>query len=535
MLVSTSSYLDGKNVKFKRKGLICFVLLAALYLIGCEQKQPSKQEVSLDTRLGLIQGFRQHDVLHFLGIRYAEPPIGERRFLPPKITLAWDGLYEATAYSHRCVQAEGGLEGEGTPFQEDCLFLNVFTPDQKGASRPVLFWIHGGGFTQGSANGYDGSVLAAQGDVVVVTINYRLGFLGFSDLSGLGEEFAGSASNGIRDQIAALNWVSENIADYGGDPSNVTIFGESAGGTSVLGLLAAPSADGLFHKAIAHSPGNVNTPSASVVPALETELGLSGDMLVERLYSLGSSEILELQVKVDTPGGRIDGLVITRSTNESIVDRGASGVPLIAGTNRDEGTLFTALIPEEAWEQVGEGIALMVTAGSDPSRYLDGVKLVIPESAERYHELLWNDMFRISAIGAAQRASEAGSGGWLYRFDLPATIPFIGEDFGATHGAEIPFTFNAFAREERSFPGREFLGFEVYDSDNERVTDLATAWSNTVIEFSRTGNPNGAGLPDWPQYQSDRPQTLVLDLDARVESDWEREELARWNRVGISP
>ena len=212
------------------------------------------------TKAGLVQGMRAQGIEIFLGLRYAAAPKGALRFSVPEEAPGWDGVVDATQHAHRAIQGEPfcpellGTMGPGTT-SEDCLFLNVFTPHADAGRRPVLVWIHGGGLISGSANDFDGANLAAAGDVVVVCINYRLGFFGFLDLSAYGDRFRGSASNGYRDQIAALIWVRNNIAAFGGDPDNVTIIGQSAGGGSVRALMAAPGADGLYHKAIVMSPG----------------------------------------------------------------------------------------------------------------------------------------------------------------------------------------------------------------------------------------------------------------------------------------
>ena len=522
------------KVSFAVNKIVMGSLLIFGCLIGCSEPVGPKEAVEISTRLGAIEGFRQYGVLHFFGIPYAEPPVGEKRFMPPVAAKPWSGVLSARTHGNRCLQGEDGLEGEGTPFREDCLYLNIYTPSVNGEKRPVLFWIHGGGFTQGSANGYDGSVLAEQGDVVVVSINYRLGFLGFADLSDLGDAFIGSASNGIRDQIMALNWVAQNIQDFGGDPENITIFGESAGGTSVLGLMAAPSADGLFHKAIAHSPVLINLQSRSTVPSLISKYGLEGEALLEHMYSLTEEDILEAQTDLEVSGGRIDGTVITRSTVEAIVEKGTQGVPLIAGTNRDEGTLFSVLIPDEMWVEIEEGVAASVVGG-DPTEYLAALKTQYTGSQTKYRERVWGDMFRIAAIASTQKATKAGPGGWLYRFDLVSSVPFLGEKFGATHGAEMPFTFNSYARSDSGFPGRSFMGFEVYDSDEQSVSRLANSWSATVVQFARHGDPNGAGLPEWPRYQADKRKTMVLDEITRIEEDWEKDELLFWRSVDVFP
>ena len=488
------------------------------------------------TVLGEIRGVRESGVLHFRGVRYGEPPVGERRFLPAQAARPWTGTLDASRFPNRCPQPEMGLPGSDPvgATGEDCLFLNIVTPAVEGAHRPVLFWIHGGGFVNGSANDYDGSVLAAQGDVVVVTVNYRLGLLGFLGLDALGEEFAGTASNGIRDQVLALEWVRDNIADYGGDPGNVTIFGESAGGHSVHALLATPAADGLYHRAIAHSPGTADSAPPDLLEPLLEQLGESRERLVGALRTMPAEELLALQSALPSVGGGVDGTVVTRSTEDAIIERGGRGVPLIAGTNRDEGTFFTALFamvaPDAASaEQIiaatSPGLARAVMAGADPAPYLDALKARYPDAgAKEIHERIWGAMFLKAAMGSAASATRAGPGGWLYRFDLPTTVPFMGQDVGATHGAEIPFTFNRFNSED---PG----DLVFYDPEDPVVRDLAKQWSDTIIKFARTGDPNGAGLPHWPRYDAASRQTLVLDGSPRIERDPNRGERELWESV----
>jgi len=474
---------------------------------------------TITTRLGRVTGLDDGKVQSFLGIRYAEPPTGGRRFLPPVPASPWEGTYDATAYPNRPMQArtEGTLgqvvEGK---LDEDCLFLNIVTPSVEGSRRPVLFWIHGGGLVSGTANEYDGTVLAEQGDVVVVMINYRLGPFGFINLAGQGDEFAGSASNGFRDQILALAWVRDNIADYGGDPGNVTIFGESSGGDSVLSLLASPSADGLFHKIIALSARGVSAPPGDPTPRLAEKLGVEKAKLVDALRALSAEE---LQALGGGAGPSIDGTVITRSSNEAALDRGASGVPIVLGTNRNEGKLFTAGSSEAAaknpgmFTEAGKRTAQGTLKGADPAEYIAGLQAGYPgDSPKEIYERIFTDMFRRPTIGIAERATAAGPGGWLFRFDLPASRKFRGDDVGAPHACALAFTFNTFANPDTH-------AFAFHDREDPVVRRLADLWSNALIAFARTGDPNGAGLPEWPRYSADDRRCIILDDSPRVESD----------------
>jgi para-nitrobenzyl esterase len=478
----------------------------------------------ITTRLGRVKGTRRRGVDAFLGLRYAEAPTGARRFAPPTPSQGWDGVYDATQPGARAPQLPGpDIAGRPDELRhdEDCLFLNIYTPGADDRARPVLFWIHGGGYEMGSANDYDGTNLVVQGDVVVVCINYRLGLLGFADLSRLGSDLAGSASNGLSDQIEALRWVHDNIADYGGDPGNVTIFGESAGGGSVVSLLAAPSADGLYHRAIAHSPGGGSaTPAFDAVALLSAAAGVSEDSLLERLRAMSVDEILALQAMGSVPTTAVvDGVVVTRAFPQAIRERGSSGVAVIAGSTRDEGTLLSEIVPADAHESASVGMAGAVMQGQDPSAYLEALRATYPDAdVHLLHTLVWTDLFRRTSIHAAEAATSAGPGGWLYRFDLPTTE--LGGRLGATHGSDVAFIFNTVAEGPAPYLFR--------DPDDPATQKLAELWSNTIIAFARTGNPNGAGLPEWPKYSSDDRRCLVLDADSRVEGDLDTVHRRLW-------
>ena len=241
----------------KQRGFLAGLLTAILVSVpvvavgGARQEQEAPAMTTITTRLGTIVGKLENGIQIYRGVPYAEPPVGERRFKAPELRGPWSGTLDATRPGNRAMQPKiPGLGSSSATYSEDCLVVDIYTPAADGRARPVLFWIHGGAYYIGSGNEHDGSILAAQGDVVIVTVNYRLGVFGFLDLSKYDDALAGSVSNGFRDQILALTWVRDNIKDYGGDPNNVTIFGVSAGGASVNALLAAPSADGLYHRAL---------------------------------------------------------------------------------------------------------------------------------------------------------------------------------------------------------------------------------------------------------------------------------------------
>jgi para-nitrobenzyl esterase len=405
---------------------------------------------------------------------------------------------------------------------EDCLFLNVIRPAGGGTDLPVICWIHGGSYTTGSANDYNASILAAQGDVVIVAVNYRLGVFGFLDVSPLDASYAGSAANGIRDQILALEWIRDHVADFGGDPGNVTIIGESAGAGSVLGIMAAPSADGLYHRAVANSPGGINVATEGPwAERIADAIGAGGAPL-DRLLAASAQQLLDAQVALQFAGGTIDGTVVTRHPVDAIRERGAAGVPVVVGTNLDEGTLFTVPVRDQPdlLDATSRSLATQVTRDVDVESYLVALSERFPDDdAFARANRVWGDLFRRTAVEAAAAATEAGPGGWLYRLDLPTTLG--GDVLGATHSADVTLTFNWLASERP-------MGYSLYDRDDPPAIDLAQRWSDTILAFARTGDPNGAGLPEWPRYSADDRACLVLDTTPEIRADPDGVDRERW-------
>ena len=481
----------------------------------------------LETKLGRLRGFAHAGGKVFLGIRYGQPVTGSMRFKEAQMAGGWSGVMEATRYPNRAMQ-DKTLSTLGLPvggaLDEDCLFLNIYLPNSRGKSRPVLIWFHGGGFVAGSANEYDGSVLAEQGDVVVVLVNSRLGPFGFFDWSYFGADYEGSASNGIRDQILALRWVRENIEDYGGDPGNVTIFGQSSGASSVLALLAAPAADGLFHKAISCSGTAVYRPSEDQTEKLARRLSIQQDDLLEEVLKMSSQEILELKL-----GGAfsVDGAVITRDTFQAIKDRGTNGVPLIAGSNATEGSYYTkgSSKANDHFNWLNRYLATDMLCGRDPDAYFDALEGAYPQASPgKLHEMIWTDMFRRVAIKAAETSTAYGAGGWLYRFDLPVNLEGS-EHVGTPHAAEMAFTFNTVSKPTSH-------AYTFHDCRDPAVQRVGAHWSGLVIAMARWGNPNRYGhansLPEWPQYQSTQRLCLCIDEEFWVARDPDKLHRILW-------
>ena len=312
----------------------------------------------VDTSYGTVEGVERPHHHAFLGIPFGAPPTGDCRFAAPEPPAAWEGVRPTTVFAASPAQGDHPVQGFAAsgPRDEDCLFLNVYTPRPDAAHRPVLFWIHGGGFTHGSGSEllYDGGPLAERGDVVVVTIHYRLGALGFLHLGDLMPGSAVTANAGLLDAAAALRWVRDNIAAFGGDPGNVTIFGESAGASAVGCLLALPAAAGLFHRAILESGTAVRVgereAATRLAEELLEELGL-GRTNPSGILEVPADKIVGAQARVAARAQReglpsfgpvVDGDTLPQRPFDAVAAGAAAAIPLLIGTNRDEMKLFNA-------------------------------------------------------------------------------------------------------------------------------------------------------------------------------------------------
>ncbi|HTO07035.1 MAG TPA: carboxylesterase/lipase family protein [Myxococcota bacterium] len=496
--------------------------------------------VVVDTVSGKLKGERRGGHERFLGIPFAAAPVGERRWRAPQPAPLWSRTRPALAFGASAPQPPSALPGMAVgPQDEDCLYLNVFTPRADGARRPVLFWIHGGGFTTGGAAQamYDGGRLAERGDVVVVTINYRLGSLGYLHLPGC------DANLGQLDQIAALEWTRDNIRAFGGDPDQVTIFGESAGGMAVATLLGMPGARGLFRGAIAQSGAaqNVHTraSAAEVTAAVLAELGQSVPELA-KLRELPVSALIEAQKKV-TAARRaelelafcptVDPATLPKPPLDAVREGAASGVALLVGSNRDEIKLFrlgvaesASLSPESLLKRV-RGTLGAVRA--DPARaeaLVDTYRAARAgrasvEPGELLDAIQSDRTFRIPAIrlAEAQRRNEARTYMYFFTWESPARRGTL----GACHALELPFVFGTLdAPTMDRFAGK---GPEA-DALSAQMMD---AW----IAFARAGEPTHGGVSHWPAYDTRTRATLVFDRECQLVHAPLDAERAAWEGI----
>ena len=553
--------------------------LVAVLLGGCAPPQEEASAPSADappaatealvgevvaTGSGDVRGAYTDDnaVVAFKGIPFAAPPVGDLRWAPPTAPAAWEGERDATAYSDAClqVQSEEGFYAQGPmPHSEDCLYLNVWAPSGAvDAKAPVMVWIHGGAFVAGSGNSplYDGAALARKG-VVLVSINYRLGLFGFFAHPALSAESPKGASGnqGLKDQIMALAWVRDNIAAFGGDPGNVTIFGESAGSMSVCYLASSPVAKGLFQKAIGQSggcfakhvsltsdegvapdaalPNQISGSGHAIGLALAAALGVEGEgaEAIAALRQLDGEGMLATltEAEVGAPWRSIfvDGDLFPEQMRR-LAEGGLAGeVDVLVGSTADEGTTLFMGMPTPTYDEwaaqvrqsMGEHGDAFVEAYSEDA---------MQSTATAQQQMISDGLFAWEMRTWAQLATAAGRSAWLYVFDHAPFVPEYGRSLGAFHAGEIIYVFgnaSPFGAEEDAPAGAkdgagEEAGQAQGDADggapaeapwqavDDRVVETTQGY---WVNFARSGDPNGPGLPTWPRYDE---QDIAMEISA---------------------
>ena len=475
----------------------------------------------VEVREGVLQGVQEDALRVFRGIPFAKPPVGERRFRRPEPPEPWAGVRDASAFGRSAPQTKieiDFLPGMDVGAQsEDCLYLNVFTPAEPGSKRPVLVWIHGGAFTIGSGSQalYDVRPLVRRGDAVVVTVNYRLGALGFLHLAELaGEEFAGAANAGLLDQVAALAWVRDNIAAFGGDPACVTVFGESAGGMSVGSLLGMPEARGLFRGAIAQSgaahAANTAEAAAGVARLLFDELNLTpGDGAGLRRAPVEAILAAQGRVSLRTQLDGllafrpvVDGRALPKPPIDAIRGGLAREVAVIAGYTRDEWKLFSFMDPQAGrLDEATLRARMELRAPGRGAAIIEVYRAALGTKAslsDVFNAIERDRFFGIPAVRLGEAQEAAGGSAFLYLFSWEAAL--LGGGLGACHGIDVPFVMGSIG----TAGGDRFAGSGPEAAAlQDRVMD---AW----LGFARCGEPGHAGLPEWPGYDSRR--RLAMDL-----------------------
>jgi para-nitrobenzyl esterase len=495
------------------------------------------------TDSGLVRGIDDGPTSVFRGIPFAAPPVGELRFAPPAPVVAWEGERDATAFGPSSLQnvdplsmvmpgAERYYYSPATAlFAEDCLYLNVVTPAADDMERPVLVWIHGGGFATGSGSGewFEGTNLVTKNDVVLVTINYRLGILGNLYLGDLDPD----ASNmGLRDQVAALRWVRRNIARFGGDPANVTVFGQSAGGMSVASLMVSPLASGLFDRAIVQS-GNASTFTPKDTASAATEavieaLQLKPGNTIEQLRSVSTLRLLEVQRTLQVRlFPTLDGTAIPTDPLAEVRQGHSARVPLLIGTTAEELKLFHLLglpIPGPGFDLEA---ALNNLLGNQAASLASDAARLYRESDRGSDQQLWDLAisdagFVLPSRDLADAHASAGHPTFAYEFAFRSTA--LKGAIGSAHEVDVPFVFDAL-----DLPGvSELVGAESVRDPATRslAIEASVAWTT----FARTGAPSSPSVPDWPRYYQRNRETVVLDRVITVEHELHTERLDFWQR-----
>jgi para-nitrobenzyl esterase len=483
------------------------------------------------TKEGQLRGEKlaDRDVTVFRGVHYGQSTAGAARFKAPQRVTKWQGVKDAVKFGPTCPQ--GGdvgrrttTSGELLPHSEDCLVLNVWTPgvaDNK--QRPVMVWFHGRGFYAGAGSEplYDGARLAKRGDLVVVTVNHRLNVFGYLYLGKVGgKDWQTSGNAGVQDMQLALEWVRDNIAAFGGNPANVTIFGESGGGAKVSTLLGVPTAKGLFQRGIIQSGARMK--GLALAAATKNTDTVMAKLNVKSVAELQSVPMDKLLAAVTTTGrttpdfGPVtDGDYLPADMFDPVAAPSARNVPIIVGTNRDEHALYArehpigskmteAQLREDLAPNFGSNADALIAAYEQSRPQASPWELMIGIRSNRFH---------IGAIRLSEVAAKAAPV-YMYSFDFEPTA------LKAAHGAEIPFVFSNATASPNARPGAK----AVEDA-------MSDAW----IAFARTGNPTHKGLPSWPKYDAQTRATMVFNTSSQVVNDprsserkvWEGKELVR--------
>jgi para-nitrobenzyl esterase len=500
----------------------------------------------IDTKLGKVRGYAARGILKFKGIPYAAPPIGELRFSPPAPCEPWSGVLDATNFGPIAPQPPSILlamfGGKAKQSEANCLTLNIWRPVTVQDNLPVMVWIHGGAFVTGSGADLDGARLTLKGNVIVVSLNYRLGALGFFYISGK------TANVGLLDQVGALKWVKDNIQYFGGDPNNITIFGESAGSVSVCTLMVMPAAKGLFNRVIAQSGAchsmfydNVRRKKASdyvfsKLNVKEGDIGALRKVPVNELIKADpTNKVIESSSSFasnePTLGPVIDGSILPEHPLNIIRKGYAKDIELLIGTNQDEVKLWSALTPDASKVDDNKMIrtltSLMKALGQDENKGKQMVE-IYQKARQGKESIAPQDIidacisdfaFRLPSIRLAEMQSTHQSNIYMYLFTWKS--PAFGGKLGACHALELPFVFGLL--------GEKDIGF--FPSKNVETEAISTKMMDSWTSFAWRGNPNHNDIPKWPSYDIKKRTTMLFGKEIKVTNGPLDKERAAWEGI----
>ena len=510
---------------------------AGLFLPGgraAALAQAREPGATVATTAGRVRGYRDAGVHVFKGVPYAASTAGANRFMPPQPLARWSTVRDAVDWGPRAPQILGGEPAEMLPVDpreplgEDCLVMNIWTPEPGTQRRPVMVWLHGGGFASGSGSYaiYEGRELARKHGVVAISVNHRLNVFGFLHLAHFGGRWAAASNAGMLDIVAALGWIRDNIAAFGGDPGNVTVFGQSGGAGKVSTLMAMPAARGLFHRAIAQSGAALTaTPAAQAIKTTEQvlqRLQISPDNL-DALQQVPVARLIDA-IRPAAPGGPgglafgpvVDGRSLPSNAFDPSAPAQSADVPFMTGTTATEVTFFapddqlrpiddaTLRARVKGLLKVEDGEAERLIAlyrKNEPGR--DNIDLFLRLSTD-------NSFFRLGVDTQAERKAAQRAPVYVYRFEYYS--PVREGRLKSMHCMEIPFVFDNLAA------GR------VYTGDGPAAQRLADQMSAAWVAFARTGDPNHPGIPRWAPFNSAQRPTMVFGGDARLVDDPGREQ-----------
>lgn len=489
-----------------------------------------------DTEYGKIKGYIRNDIFTFKGVPYGADTSGANRFMPPQKPTAWSDTRDCLVYGPISPQKpdNGWLQQEyGFLYQwidgfqdEYCLRLNVWTPSiTDGKKRPVMFWIHGGGFFSGSSQehpSYDGENLSKLGDVVVVSINHRLNIFGYLDLSAYGTQYASSGNVGMLDIVAALQWVRNNIQNFGGDPGNVTIFGQSGGGTKVITLMAMPAANGLFHRAVSQSNSivQVATPAYAkqITEHILADLNIDHTNLAD-LHKIKPTRLVEaiavaeriMGSAVPAGVGRsglqpvVDGVILPSHPFDPAAPALSANVPFMVGTTRNEASASINNAAIENLDEAGLKAKLNQKYGTKADHIYSTLRKVHPDVKPVEILSFLSAQNPMAYLTASRKAAQKAAPVYLYMFAWHT--PQLDGRPRSFHCSEIPF---AFANTDRC---------ENYTGASKAARKLGDKVAKAWINFARYGNPNHGGLPQWPQFEDSNGAMMVFNDKCRVMND----------------